>query len=271
MGFANSVIGGGGTLVRNLMKSANYVAGVAGWKIAKDGTAELNNTTIRGTLAVVNANGSEVDVLGSLVGETPNASVILHPPPNAGYYPGSNIVPGYVAADSSVAVTQGPSLKIAGPVSDGIADHGNYAPSILMKGPAYPITGPNDAVRIEMDANRIDIRETNAWGFAGVFVDSLKVARSESGLVLFPAFTSTTQATTQSTGYGTVPLALPWDFPPHIVLTFDDGSSDVIGWIPRTFQRTTTGFDIIVSRATAGAFGGTRRILWTALAVDRSL
>jgi len=56
-GFANAIIGGASTLIRLAIQSANYVAGTQGWRIGKDGTAELNSATIRGT---VSAGGGSI-------------------------------------------------------------------------------------------------------------------------------------------------------------------------------------------------------------------
>lgn len=52
MGFNNPVSNAAGTLIRNVMKSFNFVAGVAGWQISRDGNAEFNNAAIRGQLSV---------------------------------------------------------------------------------------------------------------------------------------------------------------------------------------------------------------------------
>lgn len=57
MPFSNSVLGGDGSLVRTQEKSVNYVPGVSGWVIKADGTAEFNNGTFRGSLAVGTAPG----------------------------------------------------------------------------------------------------------------------------------------------------------------------------------------------------------------------
>lgn len=49
MTFSNPITGGQGALVRPAIKSPNYVTGISGWTINKDGSAEFNNLTIRGT------------------------------------------------------------------------------------------------------------------------------------------------------------------------------------------------------------------------------
>lgn len=58
-GFANSIVGGVGALIRQYIKSPNYVPGVSGWSINKDGSAEFNNATFRGTV-VISASGQEL-------------------------------------------------------------------------------------------------------------------------------------------------------------------------------------------------------------------
>lgn len=57
-GFSNPVTNAIGTLVRTVLKSVNYVTNVSGWAIFKDGSAEFNNATIRGTLTIGGASPS---------------------------------------------------------------------------------------------------------------------------------------------------------------------------------------------------------------------
>ena len=74
-GFANSVLGGASTLIRKAIKSPNFVTTVSGWTINKDGSAEFNNLTIRGsfqgTLFVINSSGaffySPTEAAGNLI------------------------------------------------------------------------------------------------------------------------------------------------------------------------------------------------------------
>jgi hypothetical protein len=71
MGFLNSILAGV-TLVRESIRSPNYVAGVSGWAIKQDGSAEFNNATIRGNLVAgeihigTNPNTFNVDTSGNL-------------------------------------------------------------------------------------------------------------------------------------------------------------------------------------------------------------
>lgn len=55
-GFTNAVVGGAETLIRSAIRSANYVAGLLGWRISKDGEAEFNDITARGTILANNGN-----------------------------------------------------------------------------------------------------------------------------------------------------------------------------------------------------------------------
>jgi hypothetical protein len=47
--FTNPVVGGN-TLIRTAIQSQGFAPGVTGWQIARDGSAEFNNATIRGNL-----------------------------------------------------------------------------------------------------------------------------------------------------------------------------------------------------------------------------
>jgi hypothetical protein len=64
--FRNAILAGE-QLVRRAIRSANYVAGVAGWRIGTDGSAEFNDATLRGSLVTNNGSiiiGPDPDVVG---------------------------------------------------------------------------------------------------------------------------------------------------------------------------------------------------------------
>lgn len=97
MAFSNPITGGQGALIRPAIKSPNYSPGVAGWTIKRDGSAEFNNLTIRGTFFgtsyILNNNG------GFFYNGTPAAgNLIMSLAPNAGidqfgnaYFGGFNV------------------------------------------------------------------------------------------------------------------------------------------------------------------------------------
>jgi hypothetical protein len=60
--FTNPLVAGN-TLIREAIQSPDYVAGVSGWTINKDGTAEFNSVVVRGVLDVKGPDNSEVEVI----------------------------------------------------------------------------------------------------------------------------------------------------------------------------------------------------------------
>lgn len=66
-GFANPVVNAAGTLIRTLMKSANFVTGLAGWQITKLGDAEFNQGLFRGSLLVGPASPAPRFVVGAAI------------------------------------------------------------------------------------------------------------------------------------------------------------------------------------------------------------
>lgn len=70
MAFTNDVVGGI-TLVREAIRSPNYVANISGWTINRDGTAEFASGTFRGPIVVIESGTGTV--LAS-IGANGNAS-----------------------------------------------------------------------------------------------------------------------------------------------------------------------------------------------------
>lgn len=68
MPFSNPIVGGT-TLIRPAIQSPNYGPGSSGWSINKDGSAEFNDITVRGTgtteAIVVGADGQPQVIIGS--------------------------------------------------------------------------------------------------------------------------------------------------------------------------------------------------------------
>ncbi len=61
MSFGNPIVGGTDALIRNAIHSRNYVPGLSGWSINKDGFAEFNNVAINGGELIINdANGDTI-------------------------------------------------------------------------------------------------------------------------------------------------------------------------------------------------------------------
>lgn len=67
MSFKNPILGANGTLIRNSMQSENYVSGVSGWQITRDGDAEFNSVIVRGRMLAKSGN-AEVEVTPGVPG-----------------------------------------------------------------------------------------------------------------------------------------------------------------------------------------------------------
>lgn len=61
MGFSNYLVTKLGALVRQSIHSPDYAAGLVGWTINKDGSAEFNNGTFRGTVTAATIIGSLIE------------------------------------------------------------------------------------------------------------------------------------------------------------------------------------------------------------------
>jgi len=68
MAFRNPAIAGQ-YLVRPALRSPNYVTGSQGWTINRDGTAELNNVNLRGSLSIGNPTGQHAILANPATGD----------------------------------------------------------------------------------------------------------------------------------------------------------------------------------------------------------
>lgn len=142
MPFDNPVVAGT-TLVIPAIKSDDYVAGVSGWAIFKDGTAEFNNVTVRGEVVVSAAanpftyvriydNGSldlPIIELASPIGRTFKI-VAIHQTAMAIFADNLNTnVVEYFVQDRGIAlVTQVASnAGVLIDAADGVAKYGSYS------------------------------------------------------------------------------------------------------------------------------------------------
>jgi hypothetical protein len=184
-GFKNSVLGGAETLIRSAIKSFNYVAGIAGWRIAKDGTAELNDATIRGTLLAgggnvrlsstgfhLSGNNQQFDINGnagflsridpddgsyaqmvSVSNGLANGGVLFLSPATPSAINNTSFDAADVYADYlRSGATDTPYLQLASPkVSGGVKVNG----SLLLKGQSS--TSATDNSHLDINVNSIDV------------------------------------------------------------------------------------------------------------------
>lgn len=60
MSFANSVVGGIGSLIRQAIQSPGFVSGSTGWSIFRNGSVEFNNGVFRGTLTAAGLTDTSI-------------------------------------------------------------------------------------------------------------------------------------------------------------------------------------------------------------------
>jgi len=72
--FGDPIVGGVGTLIRDAIHSRDYVPGVSGWSINKDGTCELNGVVIRGSGTFGTPGGQRVEITNTGVIRIYNSS-----------------------------------------------------------------------------------------------------------------------------------------------------------------------------------------------------
>jgi hypothetical protein len=164
--FNNPVLGGGNTLIRTSIHSPDYVAGVSGWTINKDGSAEFNDVDIRGTFTVVGTEDRYIslDILGGV------PIIALHPgqpvPANGHtYYRGSIFTvknPG--ASNMTYLELEGPQVDldgtgkivITGTLTDGTPPDIYLGPSSYGSGPiSIRLEGNVEVVNGSLDVSGV--------------------------------------------------------------------------------------------------------------------
>lgn len=151
MPFDNPITGGQGALVRPRIKSPDYIPGVQGWSINKDGSAEFNNVTVRGELFVTDPDGSYVHIFNEDPGD---GSLIELRLPNSA---GAVIVPARIRSGTTPHFTD-PGLEVLGP---NVNNHGTAA--------IYLASGPTGGGVLEVHADDYAWFDTNgcSWVVAG--------------------------------------------------------------------------------------------------------
>jgi len=174
--FADPIIGGQSVLVRDAIRSRNYVAGVSGWSINKDGTAELNGVVIRGSGIFGTPGGERVEITNTghiyiydsanvLIVALDSAGLLITDPATSSYAQ-TTLAAGFTVQalqpPAVVGHTYGPALlygdsdvsgdawaKVESPSIDG-GDTG----SILVYGENASIGGPTE---IRLNGERVKV------------------------------------------------------------------------------------------------------------------
>ncbi len=121
MPFSNPLTGGDGALIYPRIKSPDYVPGVSGWSIERDGSSEFNDVVMRGELLVRDPDtGSYVRIWNQNPGD--GAVIEIRP----GDSVGDVDAPAYIATGTDPVFGAG-GLSISGP-----SINGSGIPSIVM-------------------------------------------------------------------------------------------------------------------------------------------
>lgn len=269
MPFTNPLVAGT-TLVRSAINSPNYVPGVSGWAIFKDGSAEFNNVTVRGAVDIKGSDGSEVVITASLGGRInlyPNtqAGLTVNTPgqiyASAALWGGGPGHESWVNINSpdvtdSAGHSTPASLFLGGQLTDGTAYPGGFTPGgTLMEfngdGYIHGVSKLNGNVAMGADASVAgnaaiagNVSAVNAT-FTGKLTAANRVTGNvvivpvanayTSAVVTFPAPILGTSFTCQTTPMTTVPGA-------EVLGTSYSSisSTGVTIWIRRTNANSTT-------------------------------
>lgn len=144
-GFANQILGGASKLIRAAIQSPDFLTGVRGWSIFKNGSAEFNNSIFRGTITVTGANGQQI-VLGIISGSTAALQ----------FFSGS--VHELTPAEILSGLLGTGATQIIG---------------TTIQGPQENVAGATDWVKIQMSSNNVGGTSVAQIGF--IYVDDAQV------------------------------------------------------------------------------------------------
>lgn len=238
-GFKSPIAGGQGALLIPAIKSPDYAPGVAGWTVNRDGSAELNNVTVRGTVIagtfqgtnfVINPAGaffySGAPAAGNLTASVAPSSgtdgfgnrylggmatytYAAGVPVNATQHSGSGILY-YAWAGSSWGITQahvaigtGTNLELS--ATGGVKSISPFTADTLdVIGPVTATGGdPTDRTLITTDAWNVPGALANGWANAGGGLASLQYSLLPSDAVHLIGVISPAAST--STAFYTLP------------------------------------------------------------------
>lgn len=260
-GFSNAVVGGAEYLIRSAIKSANYILNVAGWRIAKDGSAEFNSAVVRGSLSAGGGNVTLNSTGFHLTGVTTQYDINA----TAGFFArnlpadggAGQLVPGglflYPLNPSPLGLTTPTFMGIfVGYQNPGAANEqifstinspmysGKAAPFIAMYSQAANDAGTDDTSLMNVSAHQISLIGSTILPSDNALQDSFHhyYLRGENGAFIRPAVAGPTNYSDPVT------FTHPFANPPNVQIAIQDGSgaNNYKTWVVRPINVTTTGF-----------------------------
>jgi hypothetical protein len=269
-GFSNAVVGGAETLIRSAIKSVNYVLGLAGWRITRDGNAELNDATIRGTLLAgggavkVSSTGIHIEGSGHQLDVNASGGFVARDLPDDGIE--TQIAPGgiFLTPQKPSPGGNNPTFTsfFVGYNNPGAANESTFT---ALNGVGY--SGKSSGF-IEIDGQAANDANPDNTSFLrlGAFDIAFQVGSTKPSYQRgeYGAFTLSFGPANNATV--AVTFAKTYASAPAIYLNIDSGAGATARWCPRAINRTATGFTYFVFAADAvAATWANIPLSWTAL------
>lgn len=138
MPFRNNIVAGT-TLVRDSIHSPNYLAGISGWTIDKDGSAQFNNVTVRGNFQIGNSpSPPNAYIRGQVLAGIPTISlydgVHTRPATIEGYNLGGD---GGLVLNTGDVLVESAGLAMGGSIAELLYQHltGSLETALIHVGP----------------------------------------------------------------------------------------------------------------------------------------
>lgn len=235
------IAAGDGSLIFPALKSPNYVPGVSGWMISRDGDVEFGEGNYRGTILVSNSSGSFI----SIEPGTDSAFIDLQP--------ADSITPG---------VTFGPAEIFTGTFGAG----GTEQTTLFLTSPLVTAPTPRDNSFMSLDSRSVDGTQPsyailNADRVSLESQDHVAVGTNPiiesalGGLTYFKGQNGTELVTFVSgpNGQQAVVFAEAFDtgVVPMVFCNINNASGAVARWTAQAFNVTNTGFTIFAQKGAA--------------------
>ena len=253
-GFNNPVVGGDGTLIIDQIKSTNYVAGVSGWQETKDGSAEFNNVTVRGSLNVNGANGSYVNIddLAGFPAIRINPSALPNP---------DTLTPGLIQGDSfnSGNAAQAATYLLSPYPTDG----GNVANPATIRLFSSSPDRTSASSEIDLAAAKVQLGNGSLSN-----VQCLGTLNNANGSPYLAGQAGSVNMSFTALGSSTVAVTFPVAFAvgvtPIVTTNINSGTGATAQWHSRAINITNTGFTMFVFVASGTSTWANIPVQWNA-------
>jgi hypothetical protein len=256
--WADPIAAGDGSLVYPALKSPNYVAGVDGWKISRDGDAEFNDVTVRGTVEV-DGNNSSFITIASPSGQ-----------PKISLMPENTVVGDTLQAASILAFTSPgvPEVDLIISSPEMVAGSGEQA-SVTLRSVSTVSKSQLilNAGRLDMTATHTDVRLVSNSGAVNLIsltgvnltgsttIDGIPALVGKRGSVT--AGPSAATSFTVAVNFGVTFASIP-----NVHVNLNSGAGSTANWHGRAISISTTGFTLF-GFGPSSTFNGSWQ--WTAV------